>query len=354
MKKVYIKAYFNDNLGDDLFIKMLTEKYNNVKYTTVLNRSIKNTFENKIKMYKPSRNNLFLNKLIKVVTLKTSSLENHIMNKNDIIVLIGGSMFIEKQYFSKKYYLGNNKPYFILGSNFGPYKTTEYYNKFHRIFSKANDVCFREKHSYNLFEDLKNTRYTCDMVFGLDTSSVKITNNKKVIISVIDCEIKQNMKNKDKYEKMIVSLIKKFYELDYSIVLMSFCKNEGDEVAIKRILSKIKSKKMKNKIEQYNYEGNAKEALDILGDSQIIVGSRFHANIIGLILKKTILPIAYSDKTINTLKDINYKGKIIDIRKLEDFNVDDITEKDLNYKINIDKYRKEAKKHFEKLDKVLK
>ena len=71
-------------------------------------------------------------------------------------------------------------------------------------------------------------------------------------------------------------------------------------------------------------------------------------------MNKTILPIAYSDKTINTLKDISYKGKIIDIRKLEDFNVDDITEKDLNYKINIDKYRKEAEKHFEKLDKVLK
>ena len=90
-----------------------------------------------------------------------------------------------------------------------------------------------------------------------------------------------------------------------------------------------------------------------MGDCQIVVGSRFHANILGLVLNKTIIPIAYSDKTINVLKDINFKGPILDIRDLEQFNFDFPTEEELNYKLDISEQRKNAELHFKELDKVL-
>ena len=129
---------------------------------------------------------------------------------------------------------------------------------------------------------------------------------------------------------------------------MSFCKYEGDEKAIDSIISKV------NNVEKYYYNGDLNGALGLLGESDIIVGSRFHANILGLVMNKTIIPIAYSDKTINTLNDINFKGRILDIRNIDEFDVSTLSDLDLNYKLNIDKYRKEAEKHFKELDRFLK
>ena len=132
---------------------------------------------------------------------------------------------------------------------------------------------------------------------------------------------------------------------------MSFCKREGDEEAINSILSKIDSN-LKEKIEIYNYHDNINEALNYLADSRVIVGSRFHANILGLVLEKKIIPIAYSDKTVNTFNDLEFSGKIIDIRHLEDFNFNQLKE-NLNYEFDITNIKKNAEKQFEKLDKVL-
>ena len=70
-------------------------------------------------------------------------------------------------------------------------------------------------------------------------------------------------------------------------------------------------------------------------------------------MNKTIIPIAYSDKTINVLQDINFKGKYIDIESIDSFDVNELSDKDLSYKLNIDKYKEDANKHFEVLDKVL-
>ena len=75
---------------------------------------------------------------------------------------------------------------------------------------------------------------------------------------------------------------------------MSFCKVEHDEEEIERIYTKI-PEEQKQHIEKYYYNGNIEEALNIMADSQLIVGGRFHANIIGLVLGKSILPVLYSD-----------------------------------------------------------
>ncbi|BCP62259.1 hypothetical protein SUT380_14470 [Streptococcus parasuis] len=43
-----------------------------------------------------------------------------------------------------------------------------------------------------------------------------------------------------------------------------------------------------------------------------------------MILKKSVIPIIYNDKTRNMLNDINFKGKVIDLENIVDFNVDDL------------------------------
>ena len=134
---------------------------------------------------------------------------------------------------------------------------------------------------------------------------------------------------------------------------MSFCKNENDEEEIEKIYNKI-PENQKKKVEKYYYNGNIEEALNTIADSQLVVGGRFHANIIGLCLGKSILPVLYSDKTLHVLEDMQINTPIIDIRKLENFNIESIKDEDLTRHYNIEKQKEDAQRHFEKLDLQLK
>ena len=349
MKKIYLKGYLYKNLGDDLFFKMITERYPNIDFYAF--SKYKYNCKNNIKIYQKKR---ILNKLLKVISNNKLNQERMIINKCDFCVIIGGSIFIQGKSSYDKYIFANNKKYFILGSNFGPYQSDEFYKEYEEIFKNAQDVCFREKKSYNLFNQLNNVRNAPDIIFSLDTSALKKQSEKRVVFSIIDLSNRFNNKICELYINKMINMIYFFSEKKYKITLMSFCSNEGDEKAIKEILSNIKDNKLKSKIDIYNYNGNIDEALMVLNNCEIIVGSRFHANILGLVMNKTIIPIAYSDKTINVLEDLKYTGKIIDIRKIEEFSIDDLTEKDLKYKLNINKHKKEAEMQFQKLDEILK
>ena len=324
MKSVFLKAYSRNNLGDDLFIYVICNRYKN-KFTLLSNKKLPYELR-KLNNLKVLNNYIYTlyKKFFKKGKLYNFK-EQRIKNKSDIFVYIGGSIFIEYDGFNRNNLFKefSHPQMYILGSNFGPYFTKTFLLAHKEMFKNAKDVCFRDNYSYSLFNNISSCRVESDILFSIDYSSY-ISNKKKVCISVIDCN------NKDKgftkiYENFIIDIINKYFNLNYEVVLMSFCEAEGDEVAI------------------------VKE----LGSSEIIIGSRFHANIIGLSMNKVVIPVAYSDKTLNVLKDINFKGRIFDIRHLDEFDVNLLTDKDLEYKINVDKYRKDAEKHFEKLDQVL-
>lgn len=341
--KIFVNAFLENNLGDDLFVDIL------------LNRYPQHAFYAISKDFKPRKNLKVLSNNFLIRVIRKLSLKPILANKCDMSVVIGGSMYMEEtsQDTNKRFSLGRN-PYYILGVNFGPYKTEKYYQNVHDFFSKAQDVCFREEYSYNLFKDLPNVRCAPDIVLSMDTSKIYVTNKKRVIFSIISCKRKINEKYEEQYQDTIIEMTKFFIEKEYEICYMSFCKDEGDERAIEEILSKT-DENIKDKIATYYYRGNIEEALEQLANSQIIVGSRFHANILGMIFGKTIIPMAYSDKTKNVLEDLHFKGPIIDIKNLKQFNVKkDLTDEILNYKIDISETKKQAEEHFRKLDELLK
>lgn len=351
-KKCYLKLYLNNNLGDDLFAKIISEKYPNTKFVIASYVNQKSNLKN-IKVitgfwFRAT------NKILKILTNKKVTIENMLAKKYKRTLVLGGSLFIEGKSGDYKE-LKKSEEYYIIGTNFGPYKTDKYMEYCKKIFENASYVCFRDKTSYELFKNLKNKNitYAPDIVYGLDTKNINITNNKKALISIIDCKRKLDESYQEKYEEKIIDLIYYFQARNYEVVLMSFCKKENDEVEIERILDKL-NLKAREKISKYYYDGDIKEALNVIGDCRVVIGSRFHANILGLILDKTIIPVIYSDKTINALKDINFKGKIIDIRKLDEFKVEDLKEEDLTYKVDVSKEKELSKKHFELLDKIFK
>ncbi len=356
MKNIFLKAYLKRNLGDDLFIKIICERY---KDFFIINNDPKYDYTNISDNLKSNTSKIkkVFYKVIEKVKNTSNFQEKKIISMCDLWVTIGGSIFIENSNYKKQTanllnIYDNKLDKLILGANFGPYKSEEFKKTIENgIFKKCLDVSFRDTSSYKLFSHLPNIRYNPDIILSLGTEKIQIKNNKKVIISVIDCT-DRNI-NKDKYENKIIEFINYFFTNNYEIILMSFCQYEKDERAIKSILKKIRNKQIKGQVKKYFYRKNIDEAINLIASSSIIVGSRFHANILGLKFNKVVIPIAYSDKTINALNDLGYKSKIYDARNIDDIKIDSEFEQNLKYKCDVSEKIKQSENHFSILDTIL-
>ena len=316
--KVLIKAYINKNLGDDLFIYLLTKRYKEIDF--YIDNKAKYLDLDNLKYIETSKNMKIFYKILKFLSLGYITRDTIISKSMDYTIIIGGSMFMEKSFKDTiRFPALLRSKYCILGANFGPFNSKKFYKKYFKFFSRADDICFRDKKSCELFKDLSNVRIAPDIVFSVDNDEKNSSNNKTAIISVINCDDECLKKYKSNYENQILKLIVQLQEKGYSIKLMSFCSSEGDLIAINRIYNKITEKK---NISIYEYDGNIKNALDTIQSATLIVGSRYHANILGIAFGKLIIPIAYSDKTINSLRYIEYKGPIYDIRTEFEFDTD--------------------------------
>lgn len=354
--KIFLNAYYRRNLGDDLLIYILANRYPKLKFYSYANPIYKYSKDFSNIKFNFSLIFFCFNKLIYKYRK-----DIYIMNyakKFDTMITIGGSIFIESdnkldnENMIELYSSGKNN--FIMGSNFGPYKTVCFKDKIEKqLITKCKDVCFRDIYSYNLFNRCSNVRYAADIVFTLSNYINTIDNNiqskNEAIISVINCKIKNINISETDYEDLISNICIELSKKGYNITLMSFCKSEGDERTIKNIIKKNTQINFK----KYFYRNDITSALKLISNSSIIIGTRFHANILGLLLKKTIIPIIYSNKTREMLDDIDFKGKIIDLENLNDTRIK-FKVSDLNYKHNVNKWINDAQKHFETFDEFIK
>lgn len=338
MKKIILEMYLKQNLGDDIFLYMLARRYPDVEfYTRASKKFIKN---------------------LGLENVRPRSVWRKIFGKKYIAkVVMGGSMFMENGLAKKdlietldsKY--GDATPLFFIGENFGPYQNEFYLQCYRKVFEKSEDVCFRDKYSAQLFSDLPNIRVEPDVVFGLGKNDYICKEEKKIVVSVIDLESRDSLRKYRKiYEDKILEIVEYFSDMDYEVVLMSFCETEGDENAIRRILNKTK---LGDKVSAYFYKGDINEAIKEISSAEYVIGTRFHSVILGLLFNKKLLPIVYSDKTGNVLNDINYTGKCL---KFDDLvNLDVLKLKTYFTKFgDTSELNIEAQKHFEKLDRFLK
>jgi colanic acid/amylovoran biosynthesis protein len=202
-----------------------------------------------------------------------------------------------------------------------------------------------------LIKALPNTRVASDVVFTLKKEQHTVANNMTAVISVIDCSGRFSKEIQDNYENNIVILSKKLIHYGYQITFMSFCKYEGDEKAINRVISRFNKHDIRS-VRTYYYKNSVDEAIGHISNCEIVVGTRFHACILGFIFNKKVLPIIYSDKTKNILDDMHFDGPTLDIRKPNPSELTDFKIRDLKI-FNVDKQVKLAEKQFQELDKIL-
>lgn len=351
-----IYAYTNFNLGDDLFIKVLCERYPNTNFTLYAPSEYKENLQelNNITYYYSDsilfRGINFVGRKLKL----NIPIRKLLAKKCDAVINIGGSIFMQKENWKRR--LKNrekihNKPFFLLGANFGPYENEDYYRAHRNLFKDYTDVCFREKYSYDLFKDLPNVRMADDVIFQLKPQ--KLEKDDYIVISVIKPSIRKHLEGYDEiYYQKIKDITLEFTENGYKVILMSFCGNEGDGTAIEKIISLLPPSSLK-RVSKYLYKNNIEEALNIIGKSRFIVGTRFHAMILGLVYNIPVFPIAYSDKMINVLKDINFKGHYVDFNNIHRLKTGLVFESMKTNHIDVSEQVINAEKHFEKLDGYL-
>lgn len=359
MKNIFVEAYIKENLGDDLFIKVLCERYPDSQFTLASRKAHAKPFQaiqNLDVKYVPRYVDAVMSKL-KIDYRVDSHIKNKLAKTSDATVIIGGSIFIEpnnwKNHVKKnENLLNNSKDFFILGSNFGPYQTEEFKESYKKIFSKSNDVCVRDQNSYQLFCELPTVRTAPDVVFSIDTKNIsRFSNDKYVVISVIDLSGRSELKAyQEAYEESIRQLSEKMIIEGYKVVLMSFCKYEGDEKAIERIIHQTDNEKLTH----YYYRGDLDESLEVINGAAGIVATRFHSMILGWIFKKPVFPLAYSHKMTNVLNDINYTGYYLEIENIHEFDINKALNQAINSKpTDVTEEIKKSHKNFLKLDQFM-
>lgn len=344
--KIFLMAYARKNLGDDLFIKMLLDRYPSYDFFMKINDT---SHLDKLSEY----NNLTI--------LKGDDTDEELYKTNvedyDGYIYIGGSIFMEggKVYnLSEKFYdfikrcKEANRPFCYVSSNYGPYYTEEYLNLSKKAFTDCYDICFRDQYSYEMFKDIPNVRYAPDYIFTYPTNKEQKIENS-IGISVIDLDIRENLKIKSaEYIDMLTNNIKTYIEKGMKVYLFSFCKNEGDEKTIDILLNKFKGN---NNLIDVRYDGDLDEFINIYSQMQYMICARFHAMILSSTSKQKMYIMSYSKKIDNVILDLKFNIPIIhfneldsntkmnldDFAKIDDEKIEEIVEKARNHELAINK-----------------
>lgn len=357
MKKILVHAYCKQNIGDDMFVLSLADRYPDVLFYIRLEDEFKKAFEDR-------KNIIRIDKNDPKTRLRYICCHNRILNQLSSgflyngFVKIGGSIFMEPLNWEKKKPFSPiiakviNKKKFVIGANFGPYYTQEFLERAKSSLKYYRGVCFRDKYSANLFEGIKSVNFAPDILFG-GYKYPEPQNGYAVGISVIKPVRKLlNEKFAEKYYETIADVCSQLVKSDIHVKLLGFCRDEGDDEAIEHILEKMCDT---NLVESVIYDGNVDQMLSEMNDCEYIIASRFHAMIFGFAMNKKVLPAIYSIKQKNVLEDCGFNGMCWNLLDEESPSPEFLIEKMMGNPVlyNLNRYVIESEGQFVFLDDFL-
>lgn len=355
MIRVVVRFYDAVNLGDDLFVHLLATRYRN--QFVVGNRVWRRSFRG-LPNVRPARSRVgefcyrVASRIRRALRLPLAPPPSA-----DLLVYIGGSIFIEgpnprKWVDELRFYRRLRMPYAILGANIGPFQSASFPGTVRQIAAGALDFCVRDEASYQLLADLPNTRLAPDPVLSLAPQSAPIGERpKSAIVSIINADTRFDARVASAYYSYIRSAVEFLVSDGYCVTLMSFCEAEGDLEACKRILDSLDDPTAAA-CRVYSYSGDIHDALSLFGSCDAVIGSRFHATILGLAFGCRTLPLSYSNKTVNQLSLIGYTGPVVDMRSLTERNAPRFDLSDL-WQFDLGTLPAQAATQFAALDRLL-
>ncbi|MHA6533135.1 polysaccharide pyruvyl transferase family protein [Paenibacillus sp. BAC0078] len=361
-KKMMIYAYTEFNLGDDLFIKVLCERYPDTRFMLIAPRLYKDVFKKlpNLTVY-ASDSVLFkgINYFFRKLKLHPNFMQKLLVDHGDGTVHVGGSIFMQGEHWAE--YVANNeslrnksKPYYLMGANFGPFTDKAYYEAHRRIFREYTDISFREQYSYDLFKDLSHVRMAPDIIFQLKYSNAAepAAEDRYIAISVIKPSAKAQSSFDNLYYEKMKDVAVHFIQQGYAVHFLSFCQHEGDQEAIGQIMGLIPAE-LQRRTQVHFYKTDIDEILAALAGASFIVASRFHAMILGWVFGKPVFPVAYSNKMVNVMQDAHFHGQYTDFAHLAEVTPEQVYASMGTNSLDVTLQANQAEKHFEQLDAYL-
>ena len=363
MKCIFLYAYDRQNLGDDLFVHTITRRYPDVQFYMWSGRENRKTFQALPNLKVVDRDSALVHALDWLRPSFVSRYRAWLEKRCDAVVYIGGSIFMEYENWEQTLtwweYEAKNRPFFVMGANFGPYKTEGYRNKLAEIFRDVKDICFRDRYSYEKFHEVPTVRCAPDILFSFPMPKAPVV-EKQLFVSPIDCASRGEGENSlsaysEYYISTLSGLLKRYLSDGYRLVLASFCKAEGDDHAIAQLLSAMSVRQADPRVRILSYDGtNVDEMTGAIAESEYVIATRFHAAILALAAGRPVFPIVYSDKTIHVLEDMGFHGKFADLRNMKPISyADSRANLDVPQIMDTGSLAKKAQGHFAKLDDLL-
>lgn len=319
---IMIDAYLDNNIGDDLMIKLLAENFSNHNFFIYSNSSvIRATYSDcsNIQIRKSEENKKDL-KLI------------------DVYLTIGGSLF---QISNFRQYFGRVKKIIklkrlkrrrvkiaTLGSNLGPY------TNFGKILTKSelscNDlVTVRDQKSYEIikkFKTVKNYHLADDIVYNI----VQEPSETKDGLGISAYRSTKTDESNFETYQVFASIADDFVQrTGKKVKLFAFdSENENDLVAAHHIYQFSRSKEA---IEIIPYLGNHNVFLAEFKKCEYMIAVRFHSAILSDVFKIPYIPVAYSNKMKNLMSDREFTGDVVNLEDLKKgFDTYNLVEKLVN------------------------
>ena len=334
---ILLHAYVAQNLGDDLFLFLICKRYPQhtfylfaegrfiEQYKHIPNLRILKIYVLPKVLRKALRKLGVINFDMSFEYFQRRILQRKALNFTSFQIWLGGSQFVETKNWKtiiayKKYQQKFHIPFVSISATAGPFLTEEYKKKAIEVIKGYDEICFRDKKSYEITGELSNARYEMDMVFTLDRI-IPLKHKKKIVLSMIDVRSKfQSTPNVGiEYEKKILEIAQYYNDYGYELCFLSCCILQGDTQISQRLIAQIRNPVSVKVVE---YTGDLDAFLTEIADAQMMVATRYHANVIALRYGLKVLPIIYEDKTRFLLEDLQRSG--VELQKIHTISIENI------------------------------
>jgi colanic acid/amylovoran biosynthesis protein len=312
--RIFVSFYDRANLGDDLLLRTLIDRYPGVDFDYLELGAGKGAvaLAPHVHGWSVVRYIDGMLRRLRVPFRLAPGARRWLILRSRFAIRIGGSLYMERGAWrldaerDADLLRGREGAFFING-NFGPWQTPEFLERYARIFSRAVDVTVRDRASLTQLAAVPTVRLAPDLIFSTPRPVVAGERNG-VVISVIDLSGREALAEQRKsYEVALAGLVDELVTAGEKVTLMSFCAYEGDEAAAGRVLDLLPAP-VRPLVGTHFYTGDVDAALATLGGARAVLATRFHAMVLGLTFGCRVCTITYSDKTAQALDDLGLEG----------------------------------------------
>ena len=301
---ILLEAYLDSNFGDDLFVHMLLQRYQEHQFELMMSANQRVAF---------SRPNL--------TKIDYLDAESH-LERYGIYVFVGGDFFSPLADHASRYRRAhaikeNGGHVFILGCSLNRTYTEEEYQQVNAVFSEADFVSFRDEVSYRqCLEYMRNVH----AVSSADMSCLLHDELRELSQSsgeegVLGISVRKRMGSEDDgtyleyiYKMRDIALAHLNTDARNTVVFLALSTGDWDDRKTAMDIIRLLPESLAGRMSVRAYAGDIEGFIAEASQCSSFVCTRFHSLCMAILFGKPFVPISYEVKVENILKTLGYDG----------------------------------------------